>query len=369
MTPSIRVGSFETKMRFRFKHASADRSETDNVIVELRDSDGVRGYGEGCPREYVTNETRESAWAFLFEYGSAIAEAASDLGSLNAWLHDNEGLIDQNPAAFCAIECAALDWMGKRQSKSLEALLGLPPLNQPVRYTAVLGDSSPAATLAMSFAYRAWGLDDYKVKLSGDLRRDKKRFRVLPKNVRIRVDANNFWKHEPADCIAHISELDRPVWAIEEPVGAGDIQAMRMISDALGAKIVLDESLSRREEIDAYAEDASRWLANIRVSKCGGIIRSIEAANQAHEAGLGVILGAHVAETSLLTRAALTVGQALSKDPYAREGAYGRLLLQNDVTAPSLRFRKGGVLQFNEFDPSSKDGNGLDVLVDTVQWR
>ncbi|HEY6507524.1 MAG TPA: hypothetical protein VIY56_05900, partial [Vicinamibacterales bacterium] len=47
-----------------FRHASAERRETATVWVEARRGPHV-GYGEGCPRPYVTGETVESALSFL----------------------------------------------------------------------------------------------------------------------------------------------------------------------------------------------------------------------------------------------------------------------------------------------------------------
>jgi L-alanine-DL-glutamate epimerase-like enolase superfamily enzyme len=136
-------------MRVRFKHASASRSHTQNVIVELRDESGLCGYGEGCPREYVTGETQTSAKAFLAKHGPEALTALDSLTDLRRWIDENEALIDANPAAFCAFDLAALDLLGKRAGMPLEQLLGLPPLSAPIAYTAVMGDSSPGKARAM----------------------------------------------------------------------------------------------------------------------------------------------------------------------------------------------------------------------------
>ncbi|MEE9280638.1 MAG: hypothetical protein V3V67_10730, partial [Myxococcota bacterium] len=57
-----------------------------------------------------------------------------------------------------------------------------------------------------------------------------------------------------------------------------------------------------------------------------------------------VIVGAQVGETSLLTRAALSVAQAARGILVAQEGAFGTLLLERDVCDPPLMFGPGGVL-------------------------
>ena len=367
MTTALRIGHFESPMRVRFKHASASRSHTQNVVVELRDESGLCGYGEGCPREYVTGETQASAKAFLAEHGPEAMTALDSLADLRRWVDEHEALIDANPAAFCAFDLAALDLLGKRAGMTLEQLLDLPPLSVPIAYTAVMGDSSPGKARAMSLAYGVWGFSDFKIKVSGDVARDRARFRTLPRNARIRVDANNLWQ-TAEECIRHFQQLDRDIWAIEEPVQAEDTASLRKIAEALGVKIILDESMTRRSQLALYKADPEHWIANIRISKCGGILRSIKLAQKVQAAGMGITLGAQVGETSLLTRAALTLGQSLSPPPLAREGAYGRFLLKRDLTVPSLRFQIGGKLAPSRFNLQARPGLGLDVTESAVSW-
>src|SRR5437588_7283700 len=59
-------------LRKPIKHASHERTETDNLLVRCVLDDGTEGYGEGVPREYVTGETIDSAIELL---------QRSDLGS------------------------------------------------------------------------------------------------------------------------------------------------------------------------------------------------------------------------------------------------------------------------------------------------
>ena len=367
MTIALRIGHFESPMRARFKHASASRSHAQNVIVELQDESGLCGYGEGCPREYVTGETQTSAKAFLAKQGPEALTALDSLTDLRRWIEEHEALIDANPAAFCAFELAALDLLGKRVGMPLEQLLDLPPLSRPIAYTAVMGDSSPAKARAMSLAYRIWGFSDFKIKVSGNVARDRARFGTLPKNARVRVDANNLW-HSAEECIKHLQQLNHDVWAIEEPVQAEDTASLRKIAEALGVRIILDESMTRRSQIAPYKADKENWIANIRVSKCGGILRSIRLGQEVQAAGIGITLGAQVGETSLLTRAAMTVGQCLSPPALAREGAYGRFLLKRDLTEPSLRFQLGGNLAPSRFNLTARAGLGLNVVESAITW-
>ena len=368
MTASVRVGQFHTDLRFRFRHAAADRSTTENVIVEVTGADGVRGYGEGCPRAYVTGETVATAKAFLREHGPDIADSVTSVADLQRWIDDHEALIDANPAAFAAIELAMLDLLGRQSGQPLEGVIGAPALAAPVRYSAIIGDGSPRKTRLIVGAHRLIGFRDYKIKLNGDLDTDRRRLRALPHRARLRADANNLWP-DAAACTTHVRALGQPFWAIEEPVTAGDTEAMRAIANDLDVRIILDESLSRQGQLDTYAADPERWIANIRVSKCGGALRAVRLARRAQALDLGVILGAHVGETSLLTRAALTVGQALETPPLAREGAYGTILLRSDICRRSLKLGSGGRLSPESHTLPLAPGNGLIVEAGRVNWH
>ena len=70
---------------------------------------------------------------------------------------------------------------------------------------------------------------------------------------------------------------------------------------------------------------------------------------------------AHVGETSLLTRAALTVGQALKKQVLAREGAFRKILVTKVISNPSLRFGAGGIVDAKRRNFAYRPGLGLTV--------
>ena len=55
----LEVSSFPVPFRAVFRHASASRAQAENLIVAAYSDCGKVGYGEGCPRRYVTGETVE----------------------------------------------------------------------------------------------------------------------------------------------------------------------------------------------------------------------------------------------------------------------------------------------------------------------
>ena len=466
---SLEVYSYPAPFRAVFRHASASRSRTENLIVAARSADGLTGYGEGCPRSYVTGETAESAAAFVRKHAPAVADAARDEPGLRAWAEAHRSEIDEHPAAFCAVELAVLDLLGKTAGVPIEDVLGLPRLAGAFAYSAVLGDAPYPAYWWQFRRYRRRGFTDFKVKVSGDLGRDRRKMRLFmgggllggggERGLRLRLDANNLWGGAD-DCIRHLAAIGGAPFAVEEPLRAGDLAGFERVSEELGVRIILDESLLRAAQLDglgapgaprpspaqrergageipayagmtgqggevpayagmtrqggevpAYAGKAGKhagtevgragtmaqrgrdsrlrgndgkvrgddgrlrgddganvsgkWIANVRVSKMGGVRRSLEVVEKAAELGIGVIVGAQVGETSILTRAGLSVMQAAGSALAASEGAFGTHLLREDLTSESLTFGDGGLLAPGAV--AAAPGLGLAVREDALR--
>jgi L-alanine-DL-glutamate epimerase-like enolase superfamily enzyme len=119
------------------------------------------------------------------------------------------------------------------------------------------------------------------------------------------------------------------------------------------------------DQLASLGGPPDRWIVNVRVSKMGGLPRSLHVVGAACEAGSGIIVGAQVGETSLLTRAALPVAQAAGASLAAQEGAFGTRLLARDVCDPPLIFGPAGVLETDAFPALRRPGFGILQCQDT----
>lgn len=359
---SIAARTLHVPFKAAFVHASACRSATQSIWVTALAQDGTSGVGEGCPREYVTRESVATAHAFVSAHCLDWRSSIGDVATLARWVERHRDAIDAQPAAWAAVELALLDLIGQAEGRTVESLLGLPPLAGCFRYTAILGDASPAAFEAQLAAYQAAGFRDFKVKLCGDLKRDQPKVSALLAagivETAVRADANNLWTGA-ARVLRYLDALRFRFAALEEPLRAGDFAGMRCISKALGTRIILDESMLRADQLSEIRADAHRWIANVRVSKMGGLLRSLRFAAEARESGLPIIVGAHVGETSVLTRAGLTLASGMRDHVVAREGAFGTHLLEHDVVRPSIMFDRNGIVDVAALQIGTAPGFGL----------
>jgi len=342
----MRLSLQQLKIPFRhsFSHASATRMETEAVLVKAVSASGVTGYGEGCPRSYVTGETLETVERFFSSFEEELS-GLEDLESLSAWQAQHAAEIDENPSAWCAVELAILDVLSRDREVPVESFLSLAELSGVFQYTGVLGAEGMGTFGKVMAIYQQVGFTDFKLKVSGDLELDRQKVESLKENAsyRMRLDGNNLWR-DADEASAYVEALDASFMGVEEPLAAKDFESMRRFRDQTGVRIILDESFLTVQDFEQIAEDPEAWIINLRISKMGGLLRSLEIAERAEEGGVGLIIGAQVGETSILTRAALTVAAQHRGRLLGQEGAFGTHLLEHDVTEEPISFAAQGQL-------------------------
>jgi L-alanine-DL-glutamate epimerase-like enolase superfamily enzyme len=360
----IEILTAELPFRFSFGHALAARRSSTNVYVRLRLDDGTVGFGEGVPREYVTGETVQTAVdALASELGPALAgreigdaRAVPDVfdDALGATTAATGPTVDL--AARCAMELAFLDSCGKHFGRSVRTWLG-PATDAAVRYDAVIPFVGPRTLATIALAVRAMRIDQVKIKVGADLDADLRALRLLRRilgaDADVRVDANAAWTADEA--LAAIERMRRfRISAVEQPVAATDTAGLARVTTAAPEAIIVDESLRTVDEALTLARERLCDGFNIRVSKCGGLLRSRRIAQIAAEHGLECVVGAQVGESGLLSAAGRHL--AASIRPRYLEGSAGRLLLKRDLVHENVMPGWGGRAR-------AYDGPGLGVRV------
>ena len=335
-----------------FEHATMSRAASDAVIVRVTSHDGIRGYGEALPRPYVTGEDVATMVATLrsrvvpevlareFESGVAVLEQVRALAA--AWSPpqgQGHSVIAWN-ATMCAMELALLDWAFRRAGQLLSEWL-LPARDQVV-YTGVIDATDPetAGNLAARYIDARFARIKVKVGIGDDLGRLKAVRQAAGDRVAVRVDANGAW--DAASAVKALEALQPfGIEAVEQPVGAQDIEGMRRVREETGIAVIADESLVTMQDAEALVREQACDIFNVRVSKCGGLLPSLAIAELGLSAGLRVQVGTQVGETSLLSAAGRHLALHLAEVESA-EGSFGTYLLSEDITAEPVMFGDAG---------------------------
>ncbi len=356
-TVHIEVMPLRVPLKLTFRHAGASRKEGKSVWIQA-ERNGIKGFGEGCPRAYVAGDDLESSIRWIqenFPNGEVRFDTFDDVRN---WTEKNSTVIDSYPSAWCAMEMALLDLFSREENCTVETLLGIDGRLHQGHYTAILGDDKKWKFTTIVDRYLVLGFTDFKIKLRGDLQADLAKLAILEElgcqhgvtDLRIRLDANNLWAGRPEEAIAHLTTLHETtenLFAVEEPVGPRDIEGISRVSLAAGLPVILDESLCTLGDLSLFTNLPGKFIANIKLSKAGGLIRALGLIEALKKKGWPVIMGCHVGETSVLTRAALTSANAAGAALIAQEGAFGDYLVEREPVSPSLKFGRHGVLDLN----------------------
>lgn len=350
---SAQLYALRIPFKIPFSHTLMTRSYSDSIIVKLIADSGETGFGEGMPRPYVTGETVFTCLDHIqrvllpltgqhdFKEPGTHAGPMALLSEINTVLPDtgNDPVIAFN-ASKATIELALIDLLLKRSGKSLGNLI--PPIMDSVTYSAVITVDSTDAVRKIALKCGEYGIKQVKVKIgAGD---DHGRIAAvrdaLGGSVSLRVDANGAFDVKGA--LALISSIQSfNIDSIEQPVPRGDVNALAQVKKNSSIPVMTDESLITEEDAAELIEKEACDLFNLRISKNGGIFRTLRLAEMAREAGIGFQLGCQVGETAILSAAGRHMAAHLNDAKFV-EGSYGALLLEEDIADESVQFGYAG---------------------------
>jgi L-alanine-DL-glutamate epimerase-like enolase superfamily enzyme len=370
MNIEFRASALRIPLKGGFKQASFDRRESESIWVEAS-RQGLKGYGEGCPRIYVTAEELDSSLAWISSMLNEVSARCYDLDSLTEFVHEHEKLIDAHPAAWCALELAMLDLFAREQKVSVEKLFGLPEVStRSHSYTAVLSDDEPEVFLKKLQRFKQIGFEQYKVKVSGDLKRDAPKFDLIRQELNgmphtLRIDANNLWDDNVHAAVQYVNALNCPLIGIEAPFAHRKFKEISELSKAVKTSIILDESGATCADLQEAVDAGADVILNIKVSKAGGALRSMAMVDLAKDLDIQIIIGAHVGETSLLTRAAMLIASYAGNSLIGQEGGFGEHLIERDKAQPVVQIGAGGKITLNARYSYPDNAGPVQVAVDT----
>lgn len=336
-----------------FSHNLMTRSYSDSIIVKMTADSGESGFGEGLPRPYVTGETVSSCLDHIrnillplvarrdFNEWSLLADPLTLLSEISNVLPDTgNGSVIAFNAAKAAVEIALIDLLLKRNGKSLGGLIV--PVAKSVTYSAVITADSADNVRKIALKCGEYGIRQVKIKVGtgDDFGRIAAVRDTLGRLASLRVDANGAFDVKSA--LALISSIQPfNIESIEQPVPRGDANALAQVKKNSPIPVMADESLITEEDASELIEKEACDLFNLRLSKNGGIFKTLRLARMAREAGIGFQLGCQVGETAILSAVGRHMAAHLNDAKFV-EGSYGALLLEEDIAVESIQFSYAG---------------------------
>ena len=260
----------------------------DSTIVGVETNGGLVGYGEVCPLgPFYLPAYADGVRAGLRELAPHLLGAdPRELHKLNLQM---DAALKGHPYVKSGIDIACWDILGQAAGLPACTLMG-GRFGEGVRLYRAISQESPEQMAAKVAGYRAEGYTRFQLKVGGDPDRDIDRIRrvreMLKPGDRLVADANTGWKqHEAMRVVRAVRDID--VY-IEQPCLTYDeCLVVRRHTDH---PFVLDENIDGLDLLLRARADAAMDVVNLKISKLGGLTRTLQARDLCVSMGIAMTL-------------------------------------------------------------------------------
>jgi o-succinylbenzoate synthase len=257
------------KMNFLFKTSFGVISEKEFILVEVKDEEGLSGWGESgaLMAPFYNEETVETNWHMLEDFLIPIIlgrdiEHPDEVSSLFS-------PIKRNNMAKAAIEGAVWDLYAKRHDQPLYRMLGGGRTNIEVGVSIGI-QKTVDDLLEVIDRHVKEGYKRIKVKIKPGwdvdvIREIRKQFPSVP----LMADANSAYHLEDLPLLKKLDDYD--LMMIEQPLASDDIIDHAVVQKELATPICLDESINSYDDARKAIQLGSCKIINIKIGRVGGL--------------------------------------------------------------------------------------------------
>ncbi len=331
--------------------------ERECVLVKV-ESEGLVGWGE-CVADRdpgYSYETTGTVIHILKEFIAPllIGRDVRDAADFQRRVSKVRG----HPLAKAGVEMALWDLLGKRDGKSLQAMLG--GIREQVEVGVSVGLQDTTLGLVKTVeGYLAKGYRRIKIKIKPG--RDVSEAAAVRKafpNIKLQVDANSAYSLETAQALHPLDDLN--LLLIEQPLFDDDIWDHRLFQKQLKTPICLDESIISPRHARYAIEMEACQIINIKPGRVGGLSQGLEIHNICEKIGMPVWCGGML-ETN--------IGRASNLALASLPG----FNLPGDISASDRYYKQDVTLETFSLNPNSTinvpTGPGLGVTVDEARVK
>jgi len=306
----IRCYHYNQAFTVPFDSLQTRRSHADSIIVRIDCGSQASGFGESAPRRYVTGEDAPSVLKVINTIFAPIlltqpfsnqneaadlltrCEAACRQRGLSAYL-----------SALGAVDLALLDALRQSGNMQTERFCG-PYLRDRLPFSAsvpflpmqLIQDYFPLLTAKLDIQVIKILIDD---NLERNLERVKMIREMAGQDKELRLEANGKLTFKQVEHqLQHLQHFN--IAAIEQPLPPGDTSGLHKLRHSFDMAMIADESLVSIDDARQLIARGGYDIFNLKVSKCGGLLRARAIADLAAAHGIACHVGTHVGETELL---------------------------------------------------------------------
>ncbi len=255
--------------------------EFEPILVEVKDTDGRTGWGEGHISPGSSEETRDDGWAFCREH----AEKAVGMD-----VADAIALIDGNKKASKVAATAlvtAMEMLAGDEILSLDREARLPLLTPFNAFDLAGVPAEVEKRLEQGFR-------TLKIKVGKNVDEDLARVAAIQKankgRATLRLDANRGFSREDGCRFAAALDPDS-IMLFEQPCATEDWEGNAAVAAVSTVPLMLDEPIYYREDIERAAKIKNVGLVKMKLKRTGSLSRLKTCLERARQLGLEPVLG------------------------------------------------------------------------------
>ncbi len=308
-----------------WRFALAARRVSESWIVALTSDEGVVGYGCSARSPHM-GSTMATTEAAMREFLSRLE--GRDPMDVEDVVRDMDAQLAGNYHAKAGIDVALYDLAAKSLGLPLYKLLG-GKLRESVPILRILAIKSPDKMAENALLLMEKGYRYFKIKLHGEQKEDVDRVRAIRKavgdDIHLTIDANQ--SYNAKDAIRALNRMaDFDIEIAEQPVPAGDLEGLKLVTDSVPMVVEADESARTLEDVAVLTKGRIVDAITLKAPRFGGIRNTITAARLCESANIRHRLGSAVG-SRLLAATSIHLAVALPGVSYACElGEFDRLL-------------------------------------------
>ena len=195
---SLSYKQYILKFKSPFKTSGTEINERKGFLITFKENH-FRGIGDAAPFPEFGSETFEEAQKGLSDFKFNLK---LDLSDFRDSLKENLKSVEHLPALRAGIEQGFLNFISNKCNISLNELLNYESA-KTVNVNGIIGLHSPEKTANIASKLVEEGYSTIKIKVgrekfNDDLNTLKEIRSVLPKNIKLRIDANGKWNLKSA---------------------------------------------------------------------------------------------------------------------------------------------------------------------------
>lgn len=341
----IEICQSPIKLKEPFVISLGPLTHAENIVVIIRTSEGITGFGECSPFMTINGESMETGYV-VGQYLAKVLVGKNAL-DIEACTKEMDRVIYANTSIKSAFDIALYDIASQHAGLPLYAFLGGNTKKKLITdYTISIGSVDKMRADAQKIKDN--GFQIIKVKLGGDPVLDIARMRAIREQVgdemTIRVDANQGWNEDSARQVLNaIAPLN--IQHCEEPIPRWDFMSLSALRKKSPVLIMADESCCDHHDAKRLIDLGACDYFNVKLSKSAGIYKALKIIKLAESADIKVQIGGFLESRLGFTASAHL---ALSSDHIIYYDFDTPLMFIEDPVAGGITYDHTGVVTVPE---------------------